>query len=258
MKFAFVVGSPRSGTTMVGKLLGSSPRIFNPGEYFGFYVASAIVPSFMIRVPSSSRDEYLSSLEQHAIAFAEQSALEAGAAVFCDATPWNMRIISRLESLLSGCVYVLCIRHAAGIVASLAASRRAGYVWAGENFTDRIALFVDSYSRVDQLPASRTIIFDYDAFCTAPERVLSSFSRSSVHILGGEPSDYDLAVLTQRHAPNTNSAAPIGVIETNGALRFRPRPSYDLRSFNAEQIKSLDAATADMRSRIRERLETAT
>src|SRR5579864_2377321 len=90
----FVVGVPRSGTTLIGNYLGSSPRAVNLAEYGGFYVAHSIVPAVINRIPGFHHDEYLKGVQEHALSFAEGLAIANGSAWYCDSTPWNLEVAS--------------------------------------------------------------------------------------------------------------------------------------------------------------------
>src|SRR5258706_5951123 len=47
----FVLGVPRSGTTLIGNYLGSQPGVENLAEYGGVYVAYSIPPRLIPRLP---------------------------------------------------------------------------------------------------------------------------------------------------------------------------------------------------------------
>ncbi len=55
----FVLGSPRSGTTLIGSYLASGARVLDLGEYGGFHLAHTVAPATLGAMPGSHRAEYL-------------------------------------------------------------------------------------------------------------------------------------------------------------------------------------------------------
>lgn len=236
MRFIFVVGPPRTGTTMVGALLGSHRDVYCPGEYFGFYVAAAIVPNAIGRIPSTLREAYLVELRAHALSFAERASRSAGASVFCDATPWNLLIANTLARGTDA-LFVLCVRRPEGVVQSLARSYAAGFWWAGADVEQRAQLYCDFYVRVAQLPRERTIVFDYDRFCEEPAERTGALLRDVERALGVDGS-FDHGVLVHPHAPAPGANVPIATRLPDGRIAYRPRASYDADAVT-EEARSL-------------------
>jgi hypothetical protein len=227
MKFIFVLGCPRSGTTMLGALIGSSPQIFCPGEYFGFYVTRHTLPLTLRRIPSSLRASYLLELQQHAARFALQQAALAGADMFCDATPWNMLVAKSLGDEISNALFVCCVRHPAGVIQSLERSYRGGFRWAGDTDIARARLYSVFYSKVKDLPTERTVYCDYDALCADPEIELHSLlTQVSAH-LGVSVASFDRSVLAVGHAPASGSGIPLASVNADGQICFNERESFD-------------------------------
>jgi hypothetical protein len=194
-RFVFVLGAPRSGTTMIGALLGSAPQVFHPGEYFAFYASNEMIPRALARVPSTARDAYLKDLAAHAVRFAATAASAVGAVWFCDATPWNLLIASTIRAQLPRSVFVLCVRHPAGVIQSLTRSFAQGYRWAMPTVEGRARLYDDFYSAVDALPASQTMVFDCDAFCARPQSEITDFTNRCARLLLIAAAAFDFRVI---------------------------------------------------------------
>jgi hypothetical protein len=234
MRFIFVLGSPRSGTTLAGSLVGSAQSVYYPGEYHAFYLTRDMIPKIMRRVPSSLREQYVRELMAHATTFAVRCASDAGARTFCDASPWNLLIAQSFSVSPKNSTFLLCVRHPAGVIQSLAQSYASGYRWAGRSLEARARLYAAFYESAAMLPRDRTVVFDYDEFCVRPEAELTMLTEQLTQLLDEDHDAFDWRVAAIPHAPNNDSGAPIGYIDSEGLLRFRPRPSYDSRAWTRE------------------------
>jgi Sulfotransferase family len=234
MRYVFVLGAPRTGTTMLGALVGTHRDVMYPGEYFGFYVAGSIVPNAIRRIPSTLRDAYIADLRTHAEAFAQRAAAAAGATTFCDATPWNLLIAGELAARIPDALFVLCVRRPEGVIQSLARSFAHGFRWAGANVESRSRLYADFYARAGRLPVERTVAFDYDRFCMQPQQQIDAFLQQLSNRLDTDPAAFDVGVLAEAHAPAAGSNPPIAVASSDGRLVYRPRASYDASALTPE------------------------
>jgi len=266
VRFLFVVGSPRSGTTLAGSLAASASSIYNAGEYHAFYITRSVIPAIMRRIPSPLRVRYVQEVIEHARHFATKCASEAGARTFCDASPWNLLVANSLRVSPPDSVFLLCARHPAGVIQSLAQSYASGYHWAGRSLEERARLYARFYESASVLPEHRTAVFDYDAFCLDPEEELTKLTKTLGRLLDEDPGAFDWHVSATSHAPNKNSRDPIGRVDNSGKLEFFPRPPYDASAWTQQMdvvvngivAKGLAAirrlrptvlATSDLRSR---------
>lgn len=248
MAFIFVLGCPRSGTTMLGELIGSSPRIFCPGEYFGFYVTRHTLPATMRRIPSKLRASYLLELKEHAARFALQQAALVGADMFCDATPWNFLVARSLAEDFSNALFVCCVRHPAGVIQSLERSYRGGFRWAGNTDIARARLYSAFYSKVGSLPAGRTVFSDYDALCADPEAELHSLLTQVSELLGVSVDSFDRRLLAVGHAPASGSGAPLASVNAAGQLCFNKRESFDTAAWERSKYSVMPALRPGLES----------
>src|SRR5258708_17250358 len=146
----FVLGVPRSGTTLIGNYLGSAPGVLNLAEYGGFYVAHSVAPAVIQRIPGYHHAEYLAEIGAHARSFAERLARRDGYAWYLDHTPWNLEVAASLAADPPDALFVLMIRHYAGTILSL---RR--FPPAGGSRGANAARLVSLCGRVIRPPADR-------------------------------------------------------------------------------------------------------
>lgn len=220
----FVLGSPRSGTTLIGSYLGSSPSALDLGEYGGFHVAHGVVPAVIGRFPGPLRDRYLADLCAHAQRFAEDAARENGRAWYCDGTPWNLRIAAALADQLPDALFVLLLRHYSGTVQSLRRSYAAGFHWAGSTFEESARVWSAMYERVADLPSERTIVVGYDRLGMSPAGTLEEL-ENGLRAHGIDPTTLDRRQLTVSHARPGTPGPTVAVMEGT-AVRLRPFQTF--------------------------------
>jgi hypothetical protein len=227
----FVVGSPRSGTSMMGYFISSSPQVADFGEYTAFYFARAGARNQFAAVISPYKHEYMESLERHAARFARDKARELNCRHFVDGTPWNLRIVDYLAAEFPRAVFVLTVRHYSGVIQSLTRAYEEGRAWAGADFAARARLWSELYSHVGDLPRERTAAVSYDAFCQRPEETLNSFLKR-LAAAGLTLGDFDKATFTKSHA--TTVSRPTVAVPSDAGVGFRPIPSYDASAWTDE------------------------
>src|SRR5437016_3417331 len=107
----FIVGSPRSGTTLIGNYVGSCPSVCSLGEYGGFYFSYGIAVREFRQMPTPYKDQYINELQEHALLFANKIALDHNSQFYSDSTPWNMLIAKELADALPNAIFILTLRH---------------------------------------------------------------------------------------------------------------------------------------------------
>jgi len=220
----FVLGVPRSGTTLIGNYLGSAPEVENLAEYGGFYVAHSMAPSVIQRIPGYHHDAYLAELRDHARGFAERKARESGCAWYLDHTPWNLEVAARLAADVPDALFVLMLRHYAGNILSL-----NRFDWAGDSWTDVATLWATLCGQMLYLPQDRLIVVGYDALAAEPEQTMAELT-AALDKHGFPAADLNPQVLTLSHAAIIGEPRPVigGADGTAGGLR-------PIRSFEAER-----------------------
>ena len=221
----FVLGAPRSGTSLVGNYLGSGEQVLNLAEYGGFHLAYNIARSTLGAIPGPFREAYLKDLRVHAAWFAEESAAAQGAAWYCDSTPWNLAALSDIAADLPDALFIVMLRHYAGCIQSLRRSFSSGFGWAGRDWAGSAEVWAAAYRSLPELPADRTVVVSYDAVASAPESTMAALC-STVAAMGYPASAVDARELAVSHAPPTSGDRPtIGVVE-DGAVRLRPIAAF--------------------------------
>ncbi|EWZ28967.1 hypothetical protein FOZG_17405 [Fusarium oxysporum Fo47] len=173
----FVIGCPRSGTTLIGQFIATAPTLLNAGELSAMYFTHDVAEKEYTRVPSQYKAEYLSDLRAHSAQFMRKLCSREGKLGFVESTPWNMRVLPTLVGAFPEAVFVVCIRHYAGVIQSLRSSWEQGYKWAGPTDIQRAQLWTEMNGYIDRLPMDTTIFFSYDAMCRDPAASVSELEQ---------------------------------------------------------------------------------
>jgi predicted Fe-S protein YdhL (DUF1289 family) len=237
---------------MMGRLLGSSSRALDLGEYYGHYFARVKAPAAYRRVPSDRAPDFLDAVRDLALAFPEQLATEAGCDHYVDASPWNLLIANQLARDLPDAAFVLVLRSWAGVCQSLERSYDDGYEWAGATTEERAAVWADLYQHVDELPVGRTVAVSYDRLCAEPGPVLARLREALANL--SLPGDLDLSVLAASHATGSRGRMVIG---DSGATRLLGRPSHDRARWTTSDESSAERAAGKVASLVGDLFPTA-
>lgn len=238
----FVVGSPRSGTTMIGNYIGSARSVLNAGEYRALYLTFGTLPHQMVGhlaglVPPDwepHRGEYMREAQRHACEFIVRVAESGGYTAFCDSTPRNILVADRLAEVFPDALFVLTLRHYTGAIQSML---RLGMVllmpgfersidWVDPTAVGAAMMWNSHYRAALQLPAERTVVFGYDRFCADPEPVLVRF-KNALAGAGFPVDELDDAVFAVSHAHRPDTKRPtVGQVSSTGS-RLASISSYD-------------------------------
>ena len=225
----FVLGVPRSGTTLIGNYLGSSPAVLNLAEYGGFYVVHSVVPAVIKRIPGFHHDAYLAEIREHARTFAERLATEHGCAWYLDHTPWNLEVAAGLATDPPESLFVLMLRHYSGNILSL-----HRFPWGGDTWEDTARLWVTLSSLILELPAERLIPVGYDALAEQPEQTLAAL-RSALENHGFDAHRLDERLLAVSHAAVVGEPRPvIGVADAGQVRCLQPIRSFDSERWSGD------------------------
>jgi hypothetical protein len=239
-RLVLVVGSPRSGTTMIGTFLGSALGVLDLGEYVGYDFCFRLARNEMANMPALAVSRYLIELQTHALGFPRKLAAEAGAAWFVASAPWNLLVVSELAQAEPEAVIVLCVRQVRGVCQSLARSYSEGRAWAGASLVERAALWCDFYEKAPSLPPERTLVFDYDAMCRTPEREIAAL-QDGLKTHGFPAQTAQLETLTTSHATTGMARAPIAESDACCGVRWRPGASWDPSQWSEHAERDLQA-----------------
>jgi hypothetical protein len=222
----FVLGAPRSGTTLVGNYLASNPSVLNLGEYGAFHLAHNIAPTALGAIPGSYREPYLRDLAVHAQWFAEGLATAQHYAWYCDSTPWNLLAADRIAADMPDSLFVLMLRHYSGTAQSLRRSFASGFGWAGASWAESAEVWASSYRHIGRLPVERTLVVSYEALCADPQSTLELLSNR-LQSQGYPATALDRGQLALSHAPPATGSRPtIGVV-VGEEVELRPIRSFE-------------------------------
>jgi hypothetical protein len=241
----FVVGSPRSGTTMLGNYLGSARSVLNTGEYRALYLTLGALPIQLYGVLPGlvppdwepRRLQYMHEAQEHAIRFVRDAAAASSCTWFCDSTPGNIFIASQLAELFPDALFVLSLRHYTGVIQSLQRLGMMSLLQGSERSMDFVeptaiaaaVYWTQHYQLAPTLPADRTVVFGYDAFCNDPASVLTQFKNALVGT-AFPAHELDDRVFSTSHAIPGDQPRTTAGLEG----RLRPIASYDATSWSDE------------------------
>jgi hypothetical protein len=231
----FVVGSPRSGTSLIGNLLGSSSEVCYLDELGAFYFSHFLANEHVFkRMSSPYREEYTLRLQALAAEFCREKAEILKAKSYCDSSPGNLLAAAELAKSYPNALFVLVLRHYSGVIQSLARSFLAGYEWAGKSLEERALLWASYYLNSVYLPSDRTVVVSYDTLCFDPETTLTDF-LGQLKKKGLDITLIRQGSLATSHANREVGNRPtIGYINSEGEVALRSMPSYERDSWPSE------------------------
>ena len=241
-----MVGSPRSGTTLIGNYIGSARSVLNVGEYRPLYLAYGTLP-IQLRSPLAGLvpkewepqlDEYVGQVQRHAVDFVVRATQMEGRSAFCDSHPRNVLIAPLLARLFPDALFVLTLRHYTGTIQSLLRLGLISLLPDNEPSVDFVqptavaaaVLWDRHYQAAMGLPLDRTLLFGYDGFCANPEPVLARFKNALAR--ANFPTDeLDDGVFSESHASFPGRPrAPVGARQS-GPGGLSVIPSYDAEAW---------------------------
>jgi hypothetical protein len=257
----FVLGSPRSGTTMIGNYLGSARSVLNAGEYRALYLAYGTLPVLLRGAnrlaglvplewqPFSA--EYLEEVQRHAAEFIARVAKREGYSAFCDSFPRNVLIGSQLAEIFPDALFVLTLRHYTGTIQSL---MRLGIInvlpafevsidWVDPTAVAAAVLWARHYQASLRLPNDRTVVFGYDRFCADPEPTLARF-KARLAAAGFPVEELDDSRFTESHATEPGKPRATAGRRSGKRVRLAAIPSFNASTWS--EINEYEVAGAVM------------
>jgi len=230
----FVLGSQRSGTTLIGNYVGGLSSVCHLGEFAGFWFSHIVAEDSYKLMPTPYKERYIGELKEHAAAFARRMASEEGCLFYCDSTPWNLLIVEELACRLPNAHFVLMLRHYSGVLQSLRRSYRDGYEASGVTWEERARQWSAFYGKASLIPHGRTTVVSYDRLCTRPAETIVRLKRD-LRAMGLDPQGSDDRVFARSHATNPAHARPTLAFESGGGrVAFRSIPSFDPEQWTGE------------------------
>jgi hypothetical protein len=264
----FVLGSPRTGTTMTGNYIGSARSVLNAGEYRALYLALGTLPiqlkgALAGLVPPGwepYQAQYVREVQQHAAEFIVRAAETAGCSAFCDSSPRNVLVGSALAQIFPDALFVLTLRHYTGTIQSLQRlgtisllpGNEPGLDWVDPGAVAAAALWNRHYQAALLLPRDRTVVFGYDRFCADPDAVLARF-KTALKAARFPIEELDDSVFATSHA--TIPGRPRATVgnATAAGQRLRSMPSYDASTWTPLSQYEVDPVVAATDAELRTR-----
>jgi hypothetical protein len=245
-KPVFVLGSGRSGTTLMGAYIGSASSMLDMGDYFGFHLSHNVAPLEVGGAPTQFRDAYLQSVKNHALTFACEMAVLHGCQYFCDSTPWNIESAPSLVQSMPNAIFILMVRHYSGVCLSLEESYKSGRRWAGATWEQRAELWKRCYDNAKFLPADRTVAVSYDRLCQDPEKTLGKM-ESALKALEFPTETLSRSKLAKRYASSESAKAAKRqiAVETDDGIEYRRVPSVDTARWTPDVQASVASIVAE-------------
>jgi Sulfotransferase family len=250
----FVLGPPRSGTTLMGKYIGSCKKVCNLIEYPGFYIASKIGPSFQRKVKVEYKADLYKAFFDRATVFAADQVRHEGREAYVDSNPFNFEIIKDLQREIKPAIFIIMLRDYRGVISSLERSYKAGYLWAGKNDGERAKLYHRFYRYLKEVDNLEDVIFlNYDHLCKNPNEILNEFEQQFYEKLKTlfkvqnpeKEWEFNRQILCESHAPtystsmsNTGSSllrAFSGSENDDGTFTLNSINSYNMDDWGLER-----------------------
>ena len=185
----FVIGSPRSGTTLLRLILDSHPRISCGEETHFLRDLEAVVGRNwdLVATYGLSRDWWLSHIRRLYGDFQAEVLVRSGKARWAEKDPTYTLHLAFIEELFGDAVYIHLLRDGHDVVASF--RDRWGYKSAARAARTEWARYVDAARALEaRLPAGRFLEVRYEDLVAEPE----AQGRRLFAFLG---EDWDPAVL---------------------------------------------------------------
>jgi hypothetical protein len=234
----FVVGSMRSGSTLLRLILDSHPRIAIGAEtgFMGAVMGTKRIPDWKYGAEwyeriGWSETELDERLRDFYAGMFERYAAGRGKARWGEKTPFHTALVAEMAEVFPTAVFVGIVRHPGAVAASLGAGFHYGYDEGLRYWTATNRDLVDGACRV----GDRFVLCRYEDLVTDPEPVL----REVMETVGEEFSP----ALLQHHVVQQEQGAP-RVVEGSTNTRDAVDPSRARRwaeGLTAEERASLDA-----------------
>jgi len=190
-RLVFLIGSPRSGTTLLQRMLGShsqvhthpEPHLLTPLAHLGYYQTVEKAPYDHINAAEANRElvgnlpggeaDYLDALRAYADTLYGRLTEPSGKQLFLDKTPAYGLILDFLERLYPEARYVVLTRHPVGILHSFAHSFFDGDYQRAWEFNPIVARYVPAIARFLRETKAPHVHLRYEDLVADPEAGLA-------------------------------------------------------------------------------------
>src|SRR5512140_253756 len=188
-RLLFVVGPPRSGTTLLMRMLSShsaiysraEPHLLTPLAHLGYYDAVDAAPFDHLQAAQAAREfvadlprgeaDYLDACRAYTDTLYGRmlAARGAGKRLFLDKTPANALILPFITKLYPQARYIVLTRHPAAIFSSYANSFFDGDYAAARRFNPILNRYVPAMARLLRERPVPLVQVEYERLVAAPE-----------------------------------------------------------------------------------------
>jgi hypothetical protein len=185
-KLIFVIGSPRSGSTLLQRMLGAhsaiftcpEPHIMAPLAHLGYYHTVEKAPydhlrgveairGFVEQLPNQEAD-YIDACRAYTDILYERR-LKPGTQLFLDKTPANALVLDFITKLYPQSKYVVLTRHPVAIFSSYANSFFDGDYQAAQDFNPLLNRYVPAIARFLRGKPCYFVHIQYEQLVKNPE-----------------------------------------------------------------------------------------
>lgn len=185
----FVIGSPRSGTTVLGKCFAKHPKIAGAEESLFLLLMWTIFSDlylgdnkrkFSFLKDYTNIEEMLESIKCFSDRIITGLIEKQNKVYYIDHTPWYGMIFPFINLLYPDAIFIHLIRDGRRVVRSLSNSYKNGFGWAGKNIQERSELWANVVKHGIKIKAylpQQYLEVKYEDFYEHPVGVLKSISK---------------------------------------------------------------------------------
>lgn len=223
-KLIFLIGTPRSGTTLLARMLGSHSAIYNrpephlltPLAHLGYYGTVQKAPYDPFNVTQAihelveelprKEDDYLDACRAYTDVIYSRLLATSGREFFLDKTPAYALVLNFIAKLYPQARYVVLTRHPVAIFSSYVASFFDGDYGVAQSHNPILNRYVPAIARfLEQRPAP-LIHVRYEDVVQAPEPALQEICKFLGLAFEGEMVEYG-----KHEQPQKGLGDPLGV-----------------------------------------------
>ena len=224
-KVAFVIGSPRSGSTLLARMIGShslvygrpEPHLLTPLAHLGYYakvdkapydavLAAEAQREFIEDLPQGEQD-YIDACRAYTdVLYTRMLSTQPGKTLFLDKTPAYALVLDFVERIYPGAKYVVLTRHPLAIFSSYAESFFNGDYAAAHAYNPILDRYVPAIARFLRQTKAPKYHVVYERMVADPEPTLRE-----IFAFLGVPHQPAAVEYGQQEAPEKGLGDPIGV-----------------------------------------------
>jgi len=182
----FIIGSPRSGTTLIGNCIGNHSKVAN-GEESLFLIDFWRLFSDLYQGNNHQswkplnkfvdENELWGLIKNFSNTIFHSYLNKKKCRIYLDHTPWYILLMPFIINLFPNSIFIHILRDGRNVVKSLSNSYSKGFKWAGKNTKIRTKLWSDlvrfGCENGRKMPKNHYIEIRYEDFCTKPEIALN-------------------------------------------------------------------------------------